>query len=224
MKANRISDSMETICKATISGVQGLAVDSLPDELVREIKWDMPGTILKPGSRSTVTQVDLRGKSLVIKQYKSLSLRRRLRYALTRSRARQSWETGHAMADLGIPIVRPLAFCEETRFGIPRRALLISPFQKGTSLDQYDHPEEVSSNLRAVFKKMAENKITHGDLKASNIIIDEDGQAHFIDNDAAHLHRSPKRYQKARKKDEKQFFLNWQSDPRRQEAFRDIFR
>ncbi len=216
---------MTTIRKVTFAGaVQGLATESLPDDLIEQLQWDMPGTILKRGSRSTVTQTDLQALPIVIKQYKTLALHRRLRYALTRSRARQNWETGQAMADLGLPIVRPLGFFEETNFRIPRRALLIAPFQKGITLDQYHAPDTLAPKLREIFQTMAKNRITHGDLKATNIIIDQEGRPHFIDNDDASLHHSQRRYEKARQKDERQFLRNWESDPALHDLFRNLFR
>lgn len=207
----------------TPSGLPGLAVQNIAGSLLAAVDWNAKGHLLKPGSRSTVTKVEVGDTSYVFKQYKSLKLHRRIRYALTRSRARQSWENGQRMADLGLPVVRPLAFFEESNWGIPGRALLIMPFQHGTPLDEFSPHEKVVPALKDFFRKMAEHQITHGDLKATNIIVDETGSPHFIDIDASQCHRSTKTYLKARAKDEARFLRNWQNYPEAMEVFRNIF-
>lgn len=215
---------MANIRKVTTpSGLPGLALDGFNDALLASINWDSKGELLKPGSRSTVTKVKVEDTLYVFKQYKSLRLHRRIRYALTRSRARQSWENGQTMADLGLPVVRPLAFFEESFLGIPGRSLLIMPFQKGTPLDEFSALDEIVPRLKETFQKMAENEVTHGDLKATNIIVDDQGQPHFIDIDASRIHRSADSYLKARAKDEARFLRNWRDSPEAGEIFRDIF-
>lgn len=202
---------------------QALALDSTPDSLLSAAQWDLKGTLLKPGSRSTVTRVEFENRSYVFKQYKALSLHRRLRYALTRSRAQQSWENGQTLADLGIPVVRPIAFFEESSWGIPRRSLLIMPFLKGTPLDQYSGLQEIEPTLRKIFRTMAKHRITHGDLKANNILVDDEGRPHFIDIDASKIHNREASYLKARKKDQERFLRNWQNHPEGKDAFGKIF-
>ena len=195
----------------TATGLSGLALNNVPEDLLSAIDWDVPGSLLKPGSRSVVTRVEIGETSYVFKQYKSLGLHRRIRYALTRSRARQSWKNGQLMADFGLPVVRPLAFFEESKFGIPGRSLLIMPFQK------------VLPFLEEIFQTMSRHRITHGDLKATNILIDEDANPHFIDIDASQIHRSKASYLKARQKDEARFQKNWVDDPNARKIFQTIF-
>ena len=207
----------------TATGLSGLALNNVPEDLLSAIDWDVPGSLLKPGSRSVVTRVEIGETSYVFKQYKSLGLHRRIRYALTRSRARQSWKNGQLMADFGLPVVRPLAFFEESKFGIPGRSLLIMPFQKGTPLNEYPHPEKVLPFLEEIFQTMSRHRITHGDLKATNILIDEDANPHFIDIDASQIHRSKASYLKARQKDEARFQKNWVDDPNARKIFQTIF-
>lgn len=215
---------MVKIRNIIINKLRGLVHENTPPELLENISWDLPGTSLKKGSRSTVNRIEIGRNSYVFKQYKSLKLHRRLRYALTRSRARQSWENGQTLSDLGIPVVRPLAFFEETFLKIPQRALLIMPFQEGTSLDKYPHLDKIAPSLKEIFKTMAEHRVTHGDLKATNILIDKNGNPQFIDIDASLVHRQEKSYQKARQKDEARFLKNWQDNPEAAAIFSDIFR
>jgi len=200
-----------------------MALDSTPKDLLTAVQWDLKGKVLKAGSRSLVTQVDVGAHSYVFKQYSPLAFRRRLRYALTRSRARQSWENGQMLADLGLPVIRPLAFFEELKLGIPQRSLLIMPFQPGTPIDEYPQLTQIQPILRKVFMKMAQHQITHGDLKATNIIIDEKAQPHFIDIDASQAHSKKSSYRKARKKDEELFLKNWHDHPENRQIFEGVF-
>lgn len=201
----------------------GLALESAPPELLKIMHWDLPGDLLKAGSRSTVTRVEVGANAYVFKQYKSLALHRRIRYALTRSRARQSWENGQALADFGLPIIRPIAFFEETFIKVPGRALLIMPFQKGTPLDEYKDMESVAPKLKAVFNSMARHQVTHGDMKASNIIIAENGDPQFIDIDASLIHRSRTAYLKARQKDKSRFLKNWEGKEKASAILAEVF-
>ena len=70
---------------------------------------------------------------------------------------------------------------------------------------------------------MSRHRITHGDLKATNILIDEDANPHFIDIDASQIHRSKASYLKARQKDEARFQKNWVDDPNARKIFQTIF-
>jgi len=205
------------------SNLKGFMTAEAPAELISEMEWDLSGKSLKLGSRSTVTLVKIAGKSYVFKQYKTMAFHRRLRYALTRSRARQNWQNGLAFHQLGIPVVKHFAFLEETHWGIPSRSLVITHFQEGTPLDEFQNLAKVAPLLKAAFQKMAKHFVTHGDLKANNIIITPEGDPKFIDLDAGLIHRSKSHYQKARQKDEARFLQNWEDRPEALALFSGIF-
>lgn len=193
--------------------------------------WAADGETLKMGSRSTVTRISVRDVIYVVKIYKSMPIHRRLRYALTQSRAFQSWSIGHTMLTSGIPVARPLAITEERAFGIPSRAALIMENAKGDSLLDLierqmlnsDQLSIIADKLRSVFSRMLEQKITHGDLKATNIIINQSLCPTFIDIDAAMKHSHIKSYRQSAEKDHKRFMANWQKHPETQEIFRNVF-
>lgn len=196
-----------------------------------EKTWSAEGETLKLGSRSTVTRIDLEGVSYVAKIYKRMPFHRRLRYAFTQSRAFQSWNTGHKMSGVGIPVARPLTIVEERPFGIPARAALLmenAPGQDLLDLVQRnvlgkDQLAIIAEKLTAIFSIMREKQITHGDFKATNILIDSSLSPTFIDIDAAQIHSCASSYKQAAEKDQKRFMANWQTHPEAQEAFRDVF-
>ncbi|MGB0775811.1 MAG: lipopolysaccharide kinase InaA family protein [Akkermansiaceae bacterium] len=215
-------------------GLTGLCVASLGDPVRTHLcdpsnLWQPEGDTLKLGSRSTVTLIHINGSAYVLKQYKALSLRRRIRYALTRSRAKQSWEVGLAMVDAGVSIAQPLALIEEKTCGIPARAALLLEHIDGLDLLTHankftrEELEEIAVKLTDVFSCMKENLITHGDMKASNIIIDKELRPWLIDIDAAVIHRSRASFQKLRTKDRDRFMKNWQQQPEVAQVFADVF-
>lgn len=230
--ARRAGDRHEEI--AASPHISGRCERILPDA-VREILrspdrlWK-PGKVLKPGSRSTVSLIEADGRSYVLKQYKSLALHRRLRYALTRTRAEQSWETGQAMAALGLPVARPLAVLVERRFGIPARAVLLMEHIEGPSLADLVEGSadsgtlrDIARQLRETFARMEDHHVVHGDLKASNIIIRAGGRVALIDIDAAEVAVSGARFRRLRGKDRLRFLRNWEKSPEAAEIFRGVF-
>jgi len=193
--------------------------------------WACEGEMLKNGSRSTVKSTSIDGTSYVVKIYKKMPFHRRLRYALTRSRAFQSWESGQAMAEEGIPVARPLAILEERHLGVPARAALLMPVAQGDDLLSLVERKllspsqltEIAEKLTEVFDTMMGASLTHGDMKATNILIGDSLQPTLIDIDGAIIHRSLKKFEASRAKDQARFMKNWQTHPAAQEAFRDVF-
>ena len=193
--------------------------------------WSCAGEMLKNGSRSTVKLTAIDGTNYVMKIYKKMPFHRRLRYAFTQSRAFQSWESGQAMAEAGIPVARPLAIIEERQFGIPARAALLMPVAQGDDLlslierSQLNQNQfaKIAENLTGVLQTMMGASLTHGDMKATNILIDDSLNPTLIDIDGAIIHRSSKSFETSRAKDQARFMKNWQTHPAAQEAFRDVF-
>ena len=215
--------------------IMGLAERTLPDAVIAYLQspqklWKTAGTVLKAGYRSTVIQVDIDGSPFVLKQYTKLGLHRRVRYALTRTRAIQAWQAGHVMAALRLPVARPLAVLTETQLGIPARSALLMQLLPGkTLLDLVEQGapisqlEPLAQQLSKFFEVMAKYRITHGDMKATNIIVSAEGKLSFIDLDATEISRSSARFGKRREKDRLRLGRNWQTHPVAAKVFHDVF-
>jgi len=61
-------------------------------------------------------------------------------------------------------------------------------------------------------KILREHRITHGDLKASNILLRWERPV-LIDLDATYQHRTVKSYHNALNNDVRRFLQNWQNSP-----------
>jgi tRNA A-37 threonylcarbamoyl transferase component Bud32 len=189
------------------------------------------GTILKKGSRSTVARVDIEGTSFVLKTYKLMSIHKRIRYALTESRCFQSWRLAQMMRSLGVEAATPWAVIEEYHTGLPGRAMLVLEEVPGKSLGQFVKEqihsegdlEIIASKLRQIFALLRSARITHGDLKASNILVDHHLEPRFVDTDGARLHFSALSYNKAQARDQKRFEANWENLPTVRKIFDSVF-
>jgi len=70
--------------------------------------------------------------------------------------------------------------------------------------------EKVALEIKQIFAKMRRHKISHGDMKASNLIW-QDGRLFFIDLDAAQKHITAIGWLAAHRKDKKRFLKNWRT-------------
>lgn len=171
------------------------------------------GELLKDGRTSTVARVAAGGRALVIKRYNLKNLRHGLTRFWRPSRAWHSWREAHRLAFYGIATPNPLALIEERVGPLRRRAFLVTDHCPGVNLLQLLSPDEpppdqVAQALVALFKDLHALRISHGDLKATNLLWHE-GSIFLIDLDAMQQHRSSHRHAKAWRRDRARLLRNW---------------
>lgn len=193
------------------------ALRSLPDDFLAAL--DGPdalvgkGRLLKDGRTCTVAACEVSGREVVIKRYNLKGLGHALSRAWRPSRAWHAWREAHRLLFLGIATPRPLAMIEE-RFGyVRRRAFLVTEFSRGRAVSTLLHPDappsfEMGSALREMFVSLAQCRITHGDLKASNLLWNGAG-IELIDLDACRAHRLEATFRRAWRSDRARFLANW---------------
>ena len=71
-----------------------------------------------------------------------------------------------------------------------------------------------------LFAALARHNISHGDMKATNILIDGD-KAVLVDLDALKQHRFSWAFRRAFQKDIARFLRNWDDEPKIQELFKE---
>lgn len=173
------------------------------------------GHLLKDGNSATVVSVNYAGKSLVIKRYNIKSFWHFLKRCFRQSRAAISWRNGNLLELMGIATPKPLGFIEQ-RFGWLRKtAYLICEQTVGEELYSVYSKREPNDGeleqLNDLFLLLQNYQISHGDLKASNLLLDENGVISLIDLDAMQEHHSDSTFQRAFSKDKKRFMKNWQN-------------
>lgn len=176
-----------------------------PDEWIRK------GIPLKSGHTATVALVEHAGRKVVIKRYNIKGLGHALSRAWRPSRAWHSWREGHRLRFLGIPTPRPLALLEQRYGPLRGQAWLITEYNPGTTLTDRlgsTPSAEDIAQVRDLFAQLVDARISHGDLKAKNLLWDEQGPC-LIDLDAMRQHRSPAGFRRAWSKDRTRFLRNW---------------
>lgn len=179
------------------------------------------GQVLKDGNSATVVQTVLGGTPVVIKRYNIKSRWHFLRHALRRSRARRAWLGGFLLAEAGVPTPEPLALLEHRRCGLLTRAWLVTAYRGGEPLDQkqLETHASVVPQVVTIREALAAARISHGDMKASNFLVHEDGALSLIDLDALRWHRSTVTARRALARDWRRFLRNWAKSPDTHAAF-----
>ena len=154
-------------------------IDSLDFEIDKGIK-------LKEGNTNTVVLVKTDTGQFVIKRYNMKTISHRVSRLFRRTRASRSWENGHVLKSLSIRTPSPIALIEE-RFGFLRgKAYLITKYSSGYPAQRLIEKKEFGKEalwIANLLQTIFDNQLIHGDLKAQNLLIENDG-ACIIDLDS----------------------------------------
>ncbi|GAB3105359.1 hypothetical protein G8770_13435 [Aestuariicella hydrocarbonica] len=171
------------------------------------------GHLLKRGNSATVARIELSGRTYVIKRYNLKNHWVAVKRAFGRSRARTSWLGGHILHLMGVPTSVPVAMVEERRWGMLRRAYFISTVASGEDAFHYlpvhGCHKELLHHFENVFEGLLYTQVSHGDMKATNLLVDGD-QVAVIDLDAVQIHASGLMFKRAIHKDFERFLVNWE--------------
>lgn len=185
------------------------------------------GMILKQGNSATVVRAEVAGKQLVIKRYNIKDKVHFLKRCLRPSRAAISWRNANLLEFMGIPTAKPLGFIENRIAGLRHTAYFICeyiPAEQLLSVYKERQPTETElQQIKQVFSYMVRAKVSHGDLKATNLLIDEQNNISLIDLDAMKQHSSKTSFEKAFNKDKARFMENWQGEALKQQVAATIF-
>lgn len=123
-----------------------------------------------------------------------------------------------AYKQAGLNVSMPVLMYE-ARFGaIRRRSYFASEFIPGDLLLDHlvtlnhEQQKQIMLAVQEAFAKMKQCRLSHGDLKATNLVWFEQ-QLYFIDLDAARQHCSQSSWQCAHQRDHKRFLKNWRDQP-----------
>lgn len=186
-----------------------------PDDLMKNAE------MLKDGDSTTVVAVTLDNREWVIKRY---NLKNPV-YALSRlfrpSRAWHCWASAFRLAEAGINTPAPLLMLEKRLGPLRRQAWFVSERVRGQDLQKRLEPESADSpewqqtlqQFAHLFESMRRHYIVHGDMKASNFILQpaDAGQRRLqvLDLDACRIELRKGRFQKYFARDLRRFYANW---------------
>jgi tRNA A-37 threonylcarbamoyl transferase component Bud32 len=172
------------------------------------------GTPLKLGNSSTVVRINIDDEPYIVKRYNIKSLSHRVRRWFKR-RARHAWCNGHLLAFLGIDTAKPVALLEQRWGWFTGVCYLVMPDCGERNLAQVlgDDPQGFDRYAQptvALLKGLCAAQLQHGDLKATNFVLDQD-RVMLIDYDAVK--------QADHHSDVDRFLANWDDQPELRERF-----
>ena len=175
--------------------------------------------IIKSDNTTTVGLIFQDSYKIVIKRYNTKNTWHRLRRTIRRSRAENCWHFTRTLRSLDISVAPAVAWIQEIQVGLKGRSWFVSEFVDGIScLDHLkrDVPhakiEKTLGEIVGILCKLRDKHISHGDLKATNILLSDHGPV-LIDLDAMRQHKTETTYRLAARKDINRFLRNWQDNP-----------
>lgn len=178
---------------------------------------------LKDGNTATVALAECATQKVVIKRYNIKNLRHRLSRFWRPSRAWKTWQNAHQLHVLGIKTPEPIAVIEQ-RFGWFRgKAFYLSEYEPAQdALSKLSQLESLNKTIledfEQLFTAMKYARLSHGDLKANNILLTRNGLS-LIDLDAMSFHSNHQSFKKAFNRDLKRFMKNWKKDTKVYQQF-----
>jgi tRNA A-37 threonylcarbamoyl transferase component Bud32 len=177
-------------------------------------------SVLKAGRSSTVVKATLDGRDYVIKRHNMKSIWHRLRRCFRPTRAYASWRLAHKLQLFGVNTATPVAYSESNVMGVRGASYYVTENVAGMHAGEFFHQQqdvkqvdEMIEKIANLLKNLAKLDITHGDLKATNILIDQRNQPVLIDLDGASEHYSKSSLHKAWRKEIKRFLENFRDRP-----------
>jgi len=184
-------------------------------------------TMLKDGNTCTVSLIETSQQKLVCKRYNIKNAWHGVLRAFRVSRASRSWRNAYRLEKFCIATPKPLALVEQ-RFGpIRRKAWLFMPYIDGTSAHDFFHGDGhadqwpiATSQFAELFRKMVQARLSHGDMKATNFIFNDDA-LFVIDLDSMRQHSNDASFASAFRIDMQRFMQNWSGLPNVATLFRE---
>jgi tRNA A-37 threonylcarbamoyl transferase component Bud32 len=202
---DRNKSRFSVVLRTAQEALGGLLAD--PDALLAQ------GRFFKDGGTCSVAALDVGEIPTVVKRYNLRNWRHALSRAWRPSRAWHSWREARRLAFYGIATPTPLLMIEERCGPLRGRAFLVTGFCPGPSLFEVLSAEQVpaadlATALTRLFADLYRLRITHGDLKAHNLLW-HDGQVVLIDLDGTTQPRSSGSFRRAWRRDRMRFLRNW---------------
>ena len=141
------------------------------------------GQILKKGNTCYVSRIMWNGRDVVVKRYNHKNFIHSLRHSIKRSRARHVWKHAHHLLMLKVATPEPLAYIERCKGLIVWNSYLVTEYTEGQNLAllirqgnlSEQQQSEIAHQVIAILDKLHKNRISHGDMKRSNVLITSSG-------------------------------------------------
>lgn len=192
---------------------RSLCQETDPIDFIKHIDTLMDtGHILKNGNTCYVSRITFNDADVVVKRYNHKGMIHSLRHTIKKSRARRGWLHAHHLGMREIPTPKPLAFIERRKGWLIWKSYLVTQYIDGPSLYHFLRDENNATEQRASTTKQVKNlldhlakyRITHGDMKHTNILITKNGPV-LTDLDSVQFHKFTWMYRIRSAKDREHF-------------------
>lgn len=171
---------------------------------------------LKEDTTTSVWCTEYLDRLMVIKRYNTKNRLHAIRRIFRRSRADNCWQMSQAYNRAEISTPETIAVIQEWWGPFKARSWFICKHVSGKtliehfsdSLSQGPDINQIASEIRLIFDNLGSNYLSHGDFKASNILLSDTG-LYLIDLDSARKHKHKNRFKRAHYKDRDRFLENW---------------
>jgi tRNA A-37 threonylcarbamoyl transferase component Bud32 len=175
--------------------------------------------VLKDDATTTVRRLKIDLGDIVVKRYNTKNFWHMIRRNFQKSRAENCHRMAGEFRQKGIVVPETLAVIKNCVGPFSGPSWYVSRHQESELLlDYLDHENwrerlnQVASQVMELFTVMVRNSLSHGDMKATNLLVDN-GDLVVIDLDAARRHRIHYLHRIALHKDRIRFLKNWSNRP-----------
>ncbi len=200
---------------------RGFCAGHEPRDFMEQIDTLMDaGQVLKDGDICYVSRITWNDKDVAVKRYNHKGFVHSLRHTIKGSRAYKGWLYAHHLGALNIATPRPLAYIEHRRGLLVWKSYLVTEYADGRMLWHFLRDDNVTEQQRfdgirqvvELLDRLWKYRITHGDLKHTNVLIAENGPV-LTDLDGMMVHRWGLLYRNKRTKDIKRFLRKTSVSP-----------
>lgn len=186
--------------------------------------------LLKAGRSSTVAAVTVDQHRFAVKRYNVKSIWHGFSLLFKSSRAKLSWRLSHQLHFVGLPTAKPVAFIEKRFLGLRRQSYFIMEFVEGQRADAFfdaaslnsEQSSAIAKRIISLFFQLARLRLSHGDLKITNILLTPQQEPVLIDLDGMREHRSSRSLWQRFSKDLERFLENWRERPELRQLFQKL--
>lgn len=187
--------------------------------------------MIKDGNTCTVFLAQISNVNVVVKRYNIKNFFHGVSRGLRQTRAAASWANAHRLKLLGLQTAHPIALIETKTFVFNRQAYYLAEFIDAPDMGAFfKHSTDKALRAKAVKElvklmyRLYLLKLSHGDMKATNIKVMSDASPSLIDLDSMQQHKVSSLAQKAHVRDIIRFMQNWKDQPSLYNAFVKVFK
>ena len=178
---------------------------------------------IKTDIKTSVFKVTIDGHVFIVKRYNVKDFLYRLCHCFSKSRAANCWRAARRVLDAGVNTPTPVAYIETHTFWLKKETYYIYKYQEAELLSNVlSSPAQIDlcHAVSDILEKLKAAMISHGDMKATNWLVNKEGSVILIDLDATKQYVDPTKFKLARSKDEQRFLKNWATMPTLLDYFR----